>query len=105
MAAKTNGTASKQVRTGRLNQRKRKGRGKGITPEGRQRLRETALRNRPREHSTGPKTAKGKLLASQNGRYRQTNEMSRREVRLELSEVSQLLVGMAESRQLIFNEE
>ncbi len=102
MAKKTDGVPDpKRVRIGRLNQRKRK----GITPEGRQRLRETALRNRPWEHSTGPRTPEGKSRASQNGKYRQKDEMSRREVQLELCELNALLIGMATSRRTVIGGE
>ena len=39
---------------------------KGISPEGRERLREAAQRNRPWVHSTGPKTPEGKAMSSRN---------------------------------------
>lgn len=38
-----------------------------LTDDGRQRLREAALRNRPWLRSTGPKTQIGKLRSSRNG--------------------------------------
>ena len=102
MAKKTYATPNpKRVRAGRLNQRKRK----GITAEGRRRLREAAHRNRPWQHSTGPKTAAGKLRASQNGRFRQTDDISRRELQRKLDEVDELIAGMAKSRQLTLDQE
>ena len=39
---------------------------KGLTPEGREQLRQAALRNRPWEHSTGPRTPEGKARSSLN---------------------------------------
>ena len=69
-----------------------------LTPEGLQRLREAALRNKPWLHSTGPRTPEGKARSSQNGRYRQTDDMSRREREAELREINGLLAGMAAGR-------
>jgi hypothetical protein len=69
-----------------------------LTPKGLQSLREAALRNKPWLHSTGPRTPEGKARSSQNGRYRQTDGMSRREREAELSEVHALLGEMAASR-------
>lgn len=39
---------------------------KGISPEGRERCREAALRNKPWEKSTGPRTTEGKARSSRN---------------------------------------
>lgn len=46
----------------RINRKKRK----GLTPEGREALRQAALTNRPWEHSTGPRTAAGKAASRWN---------------------------------------
>ena len=56
----------RQIEANRRNRKK----WRGFTPEGRRRLREAALRNRPWEHSTGPRTKKGKAKAAENGRSR-----------------------------------
>lgn len=39
---------------------------KGISPEGRERLREAAQRHRPWDHAIGPRTAEGKARSSRN---------------------------------------
>ena len=51
-------------RAGRLNQLTASGR--AFTEAGRERLRQTALRNRPSKFSTGPKTAAGKARSPAN---------------------------------------
>ncbi len=85
------------IRVGRLNRRK----WQGFTSEGLQRLRDAALRHRPWEHSTGPRTAEGKRRSSQNGRYRQTNALSRREIQREREDVDKCLTELFELRKLI----
>jgi len=67
----------RRVLAGRLNRRK----WKGLTAAGRQRLREAALRNRPWEHSTGPRTLEGKRRSAVNGKRRQKGTASVRERR------------------------
>lgn len=57
---------------GRLNQRK----SRGITEKGKEKLRQAALRNKPWQFSTGPRTEAGKLRsrvnALKNGKYAYT---------------------------------
>ena len=87
----------KRVAAGRVNRMKR-----GIlTAGGRQSLREAALRNRPWEHSTGPRTAAGKAQAVENGKTRQIGSRSVREMRSEVADVASLIRQMSESRDLI----
>jgi hypothetical protein len=69
-----------------------------LSPEGRERLRQAALANRPWEKSTGPKTAAGKAVVADNGRARQKGPMSVRQQRAATAEVSALLAGMASLR-------
>jgi hypothetical protein len=69
------------------------------------RLRKAALRNKPWLHSTGPKTPEGKARSSQNGRYLQTDAMSRRGLQNELCEIHVLLAGLAATRQAALGEE
>ena len=69
-----------------------------LSAEGRQRLREAALANRPWEHSTGPTTPAGKAVVAANGRRRQKGPMSVRAQRAAIAEVSALLAGMASLR-------
>jgi hypothetical protein len=73
---------------------------RGFTAEGRQRLRELALVNRPWLHSTGPKTAAGKARVAQNGKRRLGGEPSAREVRRELAALGNLATDMAALRRL-----
>lgn len=51
-----------------------------ITPETRAKWRAAALKNQPWRHSTGPKTAEGKLTSVRNGKLRQKNPLSYREL-------------------------
>ena len=52
----------KQVEANRRNWAK----WKGLTPEGRERLRQAALRNKPWKHSTGPRTPEGQARSRAN---------------------------------------
>ena len=73
----------KRIAAGRRN---RQLRGQ-LTPAGLQRLREAALRHRPWEQSTGPKTPAGRAQSIVNGRRRQVGPISRRQTRAEIAEV------------------
>ena len=86
----------KRVSAGRLNQLKRK----GFTPEGLQRLRESTLRNKPWQYSTGPKTPEGKARSAQNGRYNQTCSIPREQRRREMAEIGDVVAGLVSARQL-----
>jgi hypothetical protein len=90
----TKGPNPRRVIAGRLN-RTRRG---PLTEGGREKLRETALRNRPWLHSTGPRTQQGKARAAMNGKARQKGELSIRELRATLSDVGQLVRQMRETR-------
>ena len=85
----------KRVAAGRKNQKLQR----GITPAGRKRLRELALKNKPWLQSTGPKSEAGRLQSAINGRKRQTTERSAREVRAEIASVRELLDGLAAASQ------
>jgi hypothetical protein len=85
------------VAAGRLNRRKRG----PLTPEGRERLRQAALAKQPWQHSTGPRTAAGKVKAAANGKRRQTSEHSVREVCRSLGEFTTLAHDLSQARQLI----
>ncbi len=69
-----------------------------LSPEGRERLRQAALANRPWEKSTGPTTPAGKAVVADNGRARQKGPMSVRQQRAATAQVSALLAGMASLR-------
>ena len=82
---------------GKLNRAKRK----GITPAGREKLRQTAQKNKPWRFSTGPRTPEGKAKVAESCRSRRKGEKSVRELRAELGETTALLAAMAASRQAI----
>jgi hypothetical protein len=84
----------KRVAAGRLNWAQRK----GLTPEGRERLRQAAHANKPWLFSTGPRTPAGKVTAAANGKKRQFGLMSIRELKADLRLLRAMLKDMAEAR-------
>jgi hypothetical protein len=91
------GTKAKNLRrvaAGRRNRAKRK----GLSPEGRERLREAALRNRPWRLSTGPRTPEGKARAAQNNKVQQTGPVSVRQLRAAVAKLGSLVKDMREAR-------
>jgi len=70
---------------------------KGFSAKGLERLRESAIRNKPWEHSTGPKTAPGKAQVVANGKKRQKGPKSVREIRAELREMHELIQTMKDA--------
>ena len=96
MAEKTHKPDHGGVRAGRVDQLKPR----KHTPEGLQRLRETALRNRPWQYTTGPRTPEGKARVAENGRYAQKSEVSRRQMRRELADTRAMVDQMAAVRHL-----
>jgi hypothetical protein len=98
MAKKTNGVPNpKRVAAGRRNRLKRR----GLSDAGRQRLRDAARANKPWLHSTGPRTAAGKAQAALNGKLRQLDAMSVREVRGEFSGLNNVIEQLAALRRQI----
>jgi hypothetical protein len=87
----------KRVAAGRLNRTKRK----GLTPEGRERLRRAAQANKPWQHATGPRTAEGKAKAAANGKQRQFGLLSVRELKADLRKLRAVLKDMAEVRRSV----
>src|SRR5262245_66173201 len=85
----------------RANRAKRR----GLTPEGRRRLREAALANKPWEHSTGPRTPEGKLQAVRNGKTRQRGPVSTRELKALVSGAAGLVTELAATRRLLGRQE
>src|SRR5262245_23533624 len=85
-----------RVEAGRRNRALRK----GLTEEGRRRLREAALYHRPWEHATGPLTAAGRARSAANGKQRQRGPCSVRALRAELAGLRDLVRTMQESRGL-----
>lgn len=86
-----------RVKAGKLNRLKRG----PLTDAGLERLRQTALTNRPWERSTGPRTPAGKSAAVHNGKTRQIGEKSVREVRGALAELTGLASDMVKVRALV----
>jgi hypothetical protein len=84
----------KRVAAGRLNWIRRG----PLTDVGREKLRQAALRNRPWEHSTGPRTPAGKAQSVLNGKRRQRGPRSIREIRAELKAVRELVREMQQAR-------
>jgi hypothetical protein len=94
-AGAVKGSNPRRVLAGRLNRQKRG----GLTPEGREKLRQAALRNEPWRHATGPKTAEGKAAVARNGRARQKGRTSVRAARREARAVRNLIRVMREARE------
>ena len=73
---------------------------KGLTPHGRERLRQSALKQRPWRFSTGPRTPTGKAKVALNGKRRQLGIRSIREIKADLADVRSLLREMCDGRTL-----
>jgi hypothetical protein len=80
--------------------RRNRAKRKGLTPEGRERLRQSALKHRPWRFSTGPRTPEGKTQMAANAKKRQKGPRSVREVKRDLADVCDLLREMREARSL-----
>jgi hypothetical protein len=72
-----------------------------FSPEALERLRAAALADRPWEKTRGPITPQGKARSARNGRFKQRNEQSRRELRAEVAEVLALVRAMTATRRLL----
>ena len=94
MATKTHEPDHERV-TGRVDQLKRK-----HSPEGLQRLRESALKNQPWRYTRGPTTPEGKARVAENGRYAQKDAVSRRQREKAVADAHSVLVQMAAIRRL-----
>jgi hypothetical protein len=87
----------KRAEAAKLNRMKRR----GLTPEGRERLRQAALENRPWRFSTGPRTPEGKARVALNGKARQKGPVSVRQLRAQLADLRGLLADMRANRQMV----
>jgi hypothetical protein len=96
VGASTPSPNPRRVAAGRLNRQKRR----GLTPEGRERLRRAALAGRPWLHARGPTTPQGKARSAENGRGRQVGEPSVRELRRQVAALTGLAADMAALRGL-----
>jgi hypothetical protein len=88
----------KRVLVGRQNRMK----WKGLSPQGREKLRKSALLHQLWRFSTGPRTPAGKAQAALNGKRRQLGIRSVREIKADLADVLSLLREMRDSRSLTF---
>jgi hypothetical protein len=73
---------------------------KGLSPQGREKLRQSALLSQPWRFSTGPRTPAGKAQAALNGKRRQLGIRSVREIKADLANVRNLLGEMRGNRTL-----
>jgi hypothetical protein len=73
---------------------------KGLTSQGREKLRQSALLHQPWRFSTGPRTPAGKAQAALNGKHRQLGLRSVREIKADLADVRGLLREMRDGRSL-----
>jgi hypothetical protein len=73
---------------------------KGLTPQGREKLRQSALLHQPWRYSTGPRTPAGKAQVALNGKRRQLGIRSVREIKADLADVRSLLREMRDGRTL-----
>ena len=71
---------------------------KGLSEEGRRRLRESALRHKPWQFATGPRTPQGKARCAQNGKKRQRGPKSVRQLRAQAAEIRALVRQLQECR-------
>ena len=77
----------KRVLAGRSNRMKR-----GPLPlESIYRMRDAINRNKPWKRSTGPRTPAGKAIVARNGKVRQINSRSIREIRADICEIMSLI--------------
>ena len=87
---------ARRVAAGKRNRALRK----GLTEEGRRRLRETALRHQPWRYARGPTSPAGKARAAANGKTRQLGLYSVREMRADLVNLRTLVDEMRQSRRV-----
>lgn len=87
----------KRVLAGRSNRMKR-----GPLPlESIYRMRDAINRNKPWKRSTGPRTPAGKAIVARNGRVRQINSRSIREIRADISGIMCLIEANRKSREAV----
>jgi hypothetical protein len=86
----------KRIAAGRENQKKWR-----LTPKGRERLRQAALKNKPWHLSTGPRTPEGKAQMGVNGKKRQLGPHSVREIRVDLAILRTLMRDMRSNREMV----
>jgi hypothetical protein len=87
----------KRVAAGRRNRLMRR----GLTPEGRERLRQTAFKHQPWRFATGPRSVEGKARSAANGKKRQKGAKSVREIRAELADIGDLVRQLRELRRTV----
>ena len=91
----------KRVQAGRINRMKR-----GALPlESIYRMRDAINKNKPWKRSTGPRTPAGKAIVARNGRVRQINLRSIREIRADICGIMCLIEANRKSWEEVFNRE
>ena len=75
-----------------------------LRPEGRERLRQAALRNEPWQFSTGPRTEEGKARVAMNGRKHKKGDLSIRERRALTADIRSLIAQTAKVRRQICSQ-
>ena len=87
----------RRVAAGRRNWLKRGPR----TPAGRERLRQSTLKNKPWLWSTDPRTPEGKAKVAANGRKHQKGEKSVRQLRASVADVRLMVERMVAGRTML----
>ena len=87
----------RRVEAGRRNRAKRK----GLTPGGREKLRQLALQNQPWKSSTGPRTPEGKARIGTSNKARHKGPLSVTSIRADLAEYRNLMSAMQEARGMV----
>lgn len=87
----------RRVAAGRLNRLKRG----PLTPDGRKRLRVAALADKPWLAATGPRSPEGKARSARNGKLRQKGDLSVRDLRRSVADVTDIIAEMLRARKLL----
>lgn len=72
-----------------------------ITAAGREKLRQAALKNKPWEHATGPRTCLGKTRSAANGQQQKRSEHSRRALRAMAQDAQEIVAQLSRLRKAI----
>lgn len=87
----------RRVEAGRRNRARRR----GLTPEGREKLRELALQHQPWTYSTGPRSPEGKARIALSNRARRKGTQSIASIRAEMAQYAGFIDEMRETRGML----